>query len=186
MISTSESIAAAVAAIRQGGVIAYPTEAVWGLGCDPSNSAAVQRICSLKQRSPSKGVLLVGSNIEQVTPLLQSLNDKQQATILATWPGPVTWVLPNTMGFSDDITGGRDSVAVRISAHPVIKQLCDKFNGLIVSTSANLSGKPPAKTLESVQLTFSESLDYVLAIGSTEQNMAPSQIFDGRTGQRLR
>lgn len=175
-----------MAALQQGGVIAYPTEAVWGLGCDPYNSAAVTKLCQLKQRPLSKGVLLVGADVEQVAPLLQSLPPARRAAIMASWPGHVTWVLPNTLGFGDYITGGRNTVAVRISAHPVIQQLSSQFGGLIVSTSANLSGQEPAKSQLDVSRVFGATLDYIVAGDDCPSEALPSKIYEATTGRQLR
>lgn len=186
MTDIATSIATAASTLKKGGVIAYPTEAVWGLGCDPNNNEAIQRLCDLKQRSISKGLLLVGYSAKQVTPLLEKLSEAQRQAVVSSWPGPYSWVLPNVMGFSDEITGGRDTVVVRISAHPVVRALSEKFKGLIVSTSANISGQPPAKTQLAVQQAFLSKLDYVLDGGSVGQQLSPSHIFDAKTGRQLR
>lgn len=170
--------------LHQGEVIAYPTEAVYGLGCDPFNQQAVERLFHVKQRPPEKGVILVAASVEQVLPYVQLTGMAWEQQVLATWPGPVTWVLPLKQSLPDWITGGRDTVAIRVSAHPLVQQLCQAFGGPIVSTSANLSSQAPAKSCARVSEVFGDEL-YCLQgqLGSLAQ---PTQIRDARSGAVLR
>ena len=102
--------------IRSGAVIAYPTEAVWGLGCDPFNAAAVARLLALKDRPMHKGLILVAASIEQFAGLLEGLTPEQSAQLEASWPGPNTWLVPHHNRVPEWVTGAHDTVAIRVSA----------------------------------------------------------------------
>lgn len=173
----------AAAIINNGGVVAYPTEAVWGLGCLPSNDAAIGRILSLKQRPWQKGLVVVAASLEQLLPWLEPLSRADLELVEATWPGPVSWVLPCKASVSTWLKGEHNTLAVRVSAHPLVRALCEQ-TGPLVSTSANPAGLEPARTFDEVQNYFKDSLDYILP-GALGGHAQPSEI---RTldGQRLR
>lgn len=176
---------AAVRTLRRGGVIAYPTEAVWGLGCDPLNERACERLLALKDRDWQKGVILVASRFEQVEPYLQipSKNALKRAT--ATWPGPATWIFPASDHCPMWISGEHDGVAVRVSSHPVVQALCEAWGGPLVSTSANPSGREPARSVAQVRLYFGRDLDFLLP-GALGHLAKPTTIRDVATGHILR
>jgi L-threonylcarbamoyladenylate synthase len=178
-------IRSAVRALQSGGVIAYPTEGVWGLGCDPFDAQAVARVCSLKQRDPAKGLILVAATIEQFAPFLVGLDDGELAAISATWPGPVTWLVPHHCSVPEWITGSKPEVALRVSAHPLVAELCRELGGPLVSTSANPSGRPAALSALQVRHYFSNQLDYILP-GALGGQHGPTQIRDLRSGRILR
>jgi len=182
---TDSPLTRAVAALRAGGVIAYPTEAVWGLGCDPRNAAALQRLLALKERPARKGLILVAAGFEQLRPFLQPLPADREAAILATWPGPVTWVWPAAADVSPLLRGEHDTLAVRVSDHPLVIALCEAWGGPVVSTSANRSGEAPARTREAVEAQFGDALDAILD-GPTGGRERPSEIRDARSGRILR
>ncbi|MGM0982632.1 MAG: L-threonylcarbamoyladenylate synthase [Pseudomonadota bacterium] len=175
----------AVAALHAGGVIAYPTEAVWGLGCDPDDDAALTRLLHLKARDPAKGVILVAANIGQFAPWLEGLPADQQASLAASWPGPHTWLVPDNGRARPLVRGDHDRVALRVSDHPLVVALCEAFGGPVVSTSANRAGEPPAMSAEQVRAAFGDELDAVLdgPLGGLER---PSTIRDLVTGRVLR
>ena len=170
--------------IRRGAVIAYPTEAVWGLGCDPFNATAVARLLALKKRPMHKGLIVVAATMEQFAWLLEGLSDTQLAQLKASWPGPNTWLVPHHNRVPEWIRGSHDSVAIRVSAHPLVAQLC-ALTGPLVSTSANPSGLSPAKSRLRIEQYFHGQLDAVLN-GELGQSSKPSTIRDLRTGQVLR
>lgn len=179
-------ISRAVQVVQSGGVIAYPTEAVWGLGCDPWNEAAVTKLLAIKQRSVAKGVILIGASEAQFEPLLATLTEEQRAQLTATWPGAVTWLIPDPNGWAPAwVRGSHDSVAIRVTAHPLVQQLCDQLDSPLVSTSANFAGEPSLLTQISVTEAFEQQIDGVLA-GETSGNPSPSQIRDLRTGDVIR
>ncbi|KHL52743.1 Sua5/YciO/YrdC/YwlC family protein [Xanthomonas cannabis] len=177
----------AVATLQRGGVIAYPTEAVWGLGCDPAQEAAVLRLLEIKRRPVDKGVIVVASAIERLYDWidLDALAPARRQEVLASWPGPHTWILPVTSRAPRWVTGTHDGLAVRISAHPVVAALCAAWGGPLVSTSANLAGEPPARSREALDPALLATIDGVVA-GDVGGQAQPTQIRDARTGQVLR
>ena len=175
----------AAQSLRQGGVIAYPTEAVWGLGCDPANEAAVERLLALKSRPMDKGLILVSGEIVDFQRWLDPLPAAARERILASWPGPHTWLLPDSLDLPRWLKGDHASIALRCSAHPIIAGLCAAFGGPIVSTSANPTGSPPALTEAEVRAYFGTDLDTVVAgaLGGLSQ---PTTIRDALTGDLIR
>jgi len=171
--------------IENGSVIAYPTEAVYGLGCDPWNPRAVRRILEIKRRPESKGLILVAAEASQLEPFVDPLDPQRMREILATWPGPVTWLLPARPGTPRWLTGDHDSLAVRVTAHPLAAGLCLSAGTALVSTSANRSGLEPARTALAVRLHLGGAIDYILA-GACGPRAQPSRIRDGRTGALIR
>lgn len=170
--------------VAAGGVIAYPTEAVWGLGCDPFNEDAVHHILKLKRRPVHKGVILVAGSLDQVAFLLEDLPTHAIAQLNQTWPGPHTWLLPHNNRVPPTIHGAFDTVAVRVSEHPVIQSLCAKVGGPIVSTSANPQGKEPAKTQWRARCYFGHAVTY--CPGTIGKAQAPSTIKNLMTGEIIR
>ena len=181
------SIGESVAALKRGGVIAYPTEAVWGLGCDPFNEAAVMRLLAIKQRDVAKGLILIAGERAQLDGLLEwsALPDDRLAAVDATWPGPNTWIVPATPRVPRWITGAHAGVAVRVSAHPVVVALCEHFGGVLVSTSANRASEPPAFRREQLDPALLAQLDGCSS-GETGGLVAPTAIRDARSGAVLR
>ena len=179
------ALADAVAALRAGGVIAYPTEAVWGLGCDPDDAAALTRLLHLKARDPAKGVILVAASLAQFAPWLEGLTAAQRAPLEASWPGPTTWLVPDNGRAHALVRGDHDRVALRVSDHPLVIALCEAAGGPVVSTSANRAGEPPAMSADEIRRVFGDELDAVLegALGGLER---PSTIRDLATGRVLR
>lgn len=184
-MSQASQIAHAVAVLRRGGVIAYPTEAVWGLGCDPDNDEALARLLRLKQRDPAKGVILVAGQLEQFAAWLEGLPLELHAPLAASWPGPNTWLVPDNGRSHGLVRGCHDRVALRVSAHPLVAALCEAFGGPIVSTSANIASEAPAMSADEVRAIFADGLDAVVEgeLGGLER---PSTIRDLVTGQVLR
>lgn len=180
-----DSPGTAVAALRAGGVIAYPTEGVWGLGCDPDNAEAVAHLLRLKQRDPAKGLILVAASIEQFTPWLEGLPAELYASLVASWPGPHTWLVPDNGRSLALVRGGHDCVALRVSDHPGVVALCQAFGGPLVSTSANRANEPAAMSAAEVRATFGDELNAIVEgqLGGLDR---PSTIRDLRTGQVLR
>jgi len=175
----------AVAALRRGGVIAYPTEAVWGLGSDPDAPAAVAEVLRLKRRDPAKGVILVAARIEQFAEWLEGLPEALHAPLAASWPGPTTWLVPDNGRSHALVRGDHDRVALRVSAHPLVAALCEAFGGPIVSTSANVASEPPAMSADEVRTIFGDELDAIVEgeLGGLER---PSTIRDLVSGRVLR
>ena len=170
--------------LDQGGVIAYPTEAVYGLGCLPGKRDAVYRLLLLKKRSISKGLILVAAFPEQLEKYICYPDASVRNGVLATWPGPVTWLLPAKRETPDWIKGSHTTVAVRVSGHPVVRALCREA-GALVSTSANPEHKLPARTLRKVVEYFGHSLDYIVP-GEVGGLTGPTEIRDAVSGEIIR
>ena len=187
MTSSLLSIPEAATSLQTGGVIAYPTEAVWGLGCDPRDEQAVLRLLAIKQREVEKGLILIASHLDQLRPFLNlaAVPAKNLAEVLASWPGPHTWVMPASTAAPRWITGAHDGIAVRISAHPRVIELCNSYGGALVSTSANRAGQPAALTRQALDSVVLEGIDGLVA-GETGGLGAPTTIRDALTGAAIR
>lgn len=188
MITTA--VAEAAECLKQGRVLAYPTEAVWGLGCDPLNQQAFLEILRLKQRPIEKGVILLAAHVSQVEYLLQSLSPQMQQTVSDSWTHrspterAITWLLPADQQVPAWIKGGHSKVAVRVTTHPLCVALCHAFNGCIVSTSANPAGDAPATSLQQAHQYFSDQLNYL--DGDLGLSQQASRIIDAETGVVIR
>ncbi len=176
---------AAVQALRAGGVVACPTEAVWGLSCDPDSEQAVSRVLQLKGRPVAKGLILVAASESQLAFLLHDLPAEQRQRLSASWPGPATWLVPHRNRLQPWIHGEHDTVAVRVSDHPVVQQLCRAWGGPLVSTSANPAGARPPRQAFGVLRYFGAELDGILP-GHVGDRSRPSRIRDLATGEVLR
>ena len=176
---------AATSFLSTGGVIACPTEAVWGLSCDPSDKCAVTRLLALKSRPVAKGLILVAGDEKQVEFLLSGLTPQQRQTLSDSWPGPATWLLPHKGLVPAWICGSHTTVAVRVSNHPVVSALCNTWGGPLVSTSANPTGARPALEMFQVRRYFRDQLDYILPgrLGGLDR---PTGIRDLSSGQFIR
>jgi len=181
------AVAAAVAALRAGGVIAYPTEAVFGLGCDPLNAGAVAKLFALKQRPATQGVLLIAADFAQVEMYidLARMPADALARARATWPGPHTWVFPRAPATPAWLAGAHLGIALRVTAHASAAELCRGFGGALVSTSANRHGAPPAHNAAEVRAAFDDELAYILD-GPLGELARPTPIRDAVSGELLR
>jgi L-threonylcarbamoyladenylate synthase len=170
-----------------GQLIAYPTEAVYGLGCDPLHEKAVDCLLQLKRRPWQKGMIIVADNVAQIEKWVDFsiLDTTQQERVFSTWPGPVTWLLPKTQYVPRWISGESDYVAIRLSAHPEVKRLCRLFESPVVSTSANKSGEDPIKDPQKINTIF-ENKSILIASGSLGRQTKPSEIRHSISGQVIR
>ncbi len=177
----------AAASLARGGILAYPTEGVWGLGCDPRSAAAVMRLLDIKQRDVAKGLILIASSEAQLAPFvdLAALDEAQRAAVRASWPGPNTWIVPASPTAPAWIRGAHEGIAVRVSAHPGVIALCQAFGGALVSTSANLSGEPAVDRREALDPALLACIDGICG-GETGGRQGPSVIRDARSGAVLR
>ncbi len=170
--------------LRQGGIIAYPTEAVYGLGCDPFNQAAVLRILALKRRSARKGLILIASTFEHTLPFV-NWEAVDRASILASWPAAVTWVLPALPDAPRWLSGDPRTIAMRLTAHPLCRMLCTLSGHAIVSTSANRAKRQPARSPLAIRHAFGAGVDAIVR-GALGGNPHPSVIRDAHSGECLR
>jgi L-threonylcarbamoyladenylate synthase len=174
----------AVATLNQGQVIAYPTEAVYGLGCDPWNEQAVHKILTIKDRPWQKGLIIVAADFNQLQAFIQPVSSAILAQLEATWPGPTTWLLPVSSAVPPYLHGEHDTIAVRVTAHQQTAALCRAYGGAIVSTSANSAGKRPARTSQQVRWHLRD-VDYILS-GKCSGSNKPTEIRNAQTGEIIR
>jgi len=180
------SLESSVAQLLQQAVIAYPTEAVFGLGCDPDSETAVLKLLALKQRPVEKGLILIAADYQQLKPYVADaeLSVEQRERMFASWPGPVSWVVPASQHTPRWLTGRFDSLAVRVSDHPDVQRLCRAFGKPLVSTSANLTGAEPCRSVEEVRAQFGS--EFPLLVGVTGGRLNPSEIRDVISGELIR
>nr|WP_233175656.1 Sua5/YciO/YrdC/YwlC family protein [Dyella sp. ASV24] len=178
---------AAAALLRDGGVLAYPTEAVYGLGCDPHDRAAFERLFALKQRPPTQGVLLIGADFEQVEPYinLAAVPADVLVQVRESWPGPHTWIFPRSSLVPDWVAGAHAGIALRVTAHEPAAALCRAYGAALVSTSANPHGEAPARSAEMAIGYFGEALEGVLDAPVGGQHR-PTVIRDALSGAIIR
>lgn len=175
----------AVNYLRDGGLLAYPTEAVWGLGCDPFSEAAVMRLLALKKRRRDMGLIMIAASMAQLELFLVGMPASDRQRLAASWPGPQTWLVPNNGCAPVWVTGGRETLALRVTNHPVAAALCRAYGGPLISTSANPHGFRPATSLLKLNLYFHGQLDYVLP-GSLGGLKSPTPIKNLKTGEVIR
>ena len=173
----------AVISLKAGGVIAYPTEGVWGLGCLWTDEAAINEILRLKQRPLEKGMIVLCSQLSDIERFLLPLSPAHLQQIAQEYPHPVTWILPCKLSVPESVRGQHTSIAVRFSRHPLVQALCAQV-GPIISTSANPAGLAAAMSILDVRHYFHDQLSYILP-GELGGYSKPSEI---RTldGQRVR
>ncbi|WP_345789728.1 L-threonylcarbamoyladenylate synthase [Vibrio eleionomae] len=182
-----KNVEQAVQALTAGEVLAYPTEGVFGVGCDPDNISAVEKLLALKKRPVEKGLILIAATYQQLIPYIkeEQLTAEQLARVKESWPGHVTWIMPASERVSHWVSGQFDTIAVRVTDHPLVKELCLAYGKPITSTSANLSGQPPCMTTEEVEQQLGDQLVAILA-GETGGKLKPSEIRDAKTLTILR
>ena len=152
----------AASVLMRGGLVAYPTEAVWGLGVDPYHWPAVKRLLRLKCRNISMGMILIADRIQRFRHLLKNISASAHQRLEDSWPGPVTWLVQANEYVPPWISGNSDCVALRVTAHPQAAMLCNAFGGIVVSTSANPHKAQPAKYLFQVRHYFGGQIDAVV------------------------
>ncbi len=179
------SVEDAAAAVRTGGVVACPTEAVFGLSCDPTNEKAVMRVLTLKRRSVDKGLILIASDFSQLERFCGTLDETHWNEVRASWPGPHTWLFPVSAACPAWVRGAHRTIAVRVTAHPVAADLCRLSGSALVSTSANLSGGAAACNASETAAAFGEVLD-VIVEGETGGYESVTPIKNALTGESVR
>ena len=184
MFRHSVSARRIAAHLRRGGLIAYPTESCYGLGCDPDNRAAVLRLLKLKQRPQHKGLILIAASYRQVARYLQPLPAAQQRQLQEAGAQAITYLMPARHSAPRWLRGAHDTLAVRLTAHRQAAQLCRNANSALVSTSANRSGQRPAKTYAQCRRLFGRKV-WVLP-GRVGKRKKPSTIRAWADGQIIR
>lgn len=181
----TSNFACAINALNKGEIIATPTEAVYGLSVDPANLNAVEKLLNLKQRDPNKGLIIVASDISQLEPYIQPLTPELSEKLNATWPGPVTWLVPAKPDVSPLLRGKHDTIAVRVTAHPILAEICEDYEGALVSTSANIEGNEPARSEQAVADTFGHKIAAIIQ-GSLGREPKPTEIRNALTDEIIR
>lgn len=166
-------------------MIAYPTEAVYGLGCDPMDAQAVMRVLRIKHRDMTKGLIIIAATMGQLDPFIEPPDSAIRRRLESSWPGPITWLLTPRTNIPYWLTGEHPNIAVRITDHPIARALCLAAGHALVSTSANFSRRQPARTALSVRRIFHDQVDFVLH-GNVGGNKQPTEIRDGQSGQTVR
>lgn len=172
-------LARAVRALRDGELVLYPTEGVWGLGCDPENPDAVAALLALKQRSPDKGLIVIADSAEALAGYVADPAD------LGPSSPPVTWVVAADPGCPEWLTGGRDTIAARVTRHPVAAALARAFGGAVVSTSANRAGRPAVRSAVRIDPRIRDGVAIKLG-GQCGPLRGPTPIRDVASGDALR
>jgi len=186
-MKNTSTIKLAAEVFNQGGIIAYPTEAVFGLGCDPDNDSAVQKLLTIKQRPAHKGLILLAANYSQLLPYVDdaAISEDERRKVLSLWPDAITQILPAKKNISSLLCGDFNTIAVRITDHEDVVALCELTNKAIVSTSANLAGENPSITWQQVQQQLGNEIDFIVK-GKTSGLLKPSTIINGLTGETIR
>ncbi len=174
----------AVNFLRQGGVLAYPTETVWGLGCLPFYQNSVERIFAIKGRNANKGLILVASNIQQLNHWFLPLSKQELNQLSERTTVPTSYLIPASASAPHWLTGGKPNLAVRFSSHPWVKALCDEV-GLLVSTSCNKSGYQAKTTRQACVAHFQQQVEWVTP-GKALQIAPASRLIELKTGKILR
>ena len=177
----------ALETFQQGGILAYPTEAVFGLGCDPDNDEAINKLLSIKSRPADKGLILLAGNYSQLLPYIDDskIPQDKRYTVLSRWPDGITQLVAKNVNTSALLSGRFDTIAVRVTSQPDVVALCNASNKPIVSTSANLSGETPAKTWQEIPHNLIEKIDFIIK-GQTLGFDQPSTIIDALSGDIIR
>ena len=175
----------AISVIRSGGIVAYPTESVYGLGCDPFNQKAVERVLHVKGRSQKKGLIVIASHVQQILPLIQPKHPNDLARALKTWPGHHTWIFPKSSRVPSWVSGNFETIAVRVSAHPIVKVLCDNLNMPLISTSANSTNQAVLNSIKDIEMQFGDKIDAFINAPLGKYSK-PSKITVAHTLEQLR
>jgi len=187
MTTQNIQIIQAIEILKNGGVISTPSESSYGLSCLITSKEAINKIFSLKQRQSNKGLILIGyswslfKNIVE----LDEIPKNNINIMLKSWPGAITWIIPLKSSTINIFPEAKDSIAVRITNHPILYELSKLLDIPLVSTSANISNKPPAKTNVEVEIYFQDKIDYIIESEETCCRK-PTPIYDLRTLKKIR
>ncbi len=179
----SQPLKRAARILRSGGVVAYPTEGVFGIGCLPDDFAAVSRVLTIKDRNPALGLVLIATAIEQLGDWVDLPEGSSE--LQTSGDKPVTWVVPATDDVPYWIRGEHSGLAIRMTIHPIAGALCDAADSALVSTSANIHGRPPARNSFVLRRLFGALVDYIVP-GECGPASGPSEIRELASGRVLR
>ena len=173
--------------IRNGGLVALPTDTLYGLAADPFRSDAVARVFTVKGRSAATALPLIAADADQIAARLGPLSAAAERLAAKFWPGPLTLLVPAPVALAREVTAGTGRVGVRVPAHDIARAICRAADRPITATSANRSGQPATADPEEVERTLGEDVDLLIDAGPTRGG-APSTIVDmtGPTPQLVR
>jgi L-threonylcarbamoyladenylate synthase len=171
------ALAEAATILLAGGVVAMPTDTLYGLAADPFSVAAVARVFSVKGRSAERAMPLVAADLDQIVTQIGPLPELARRLAMTYWPGPLTLLVARPPSIPADVAGGRDEVGVRVPAHAVTRGLCRACGRLLTATSANVSGEPPSNDPDAIARALGDRVDLLLDAGHTPGG-APSTIVD--------
>ena len=178
-------IKAAAEVIHAGGIVAYPTEFCYGLGCDPRQHKSIHRLLRIKHRRWQQGLILIAARVQQLIRYIDCTEQQALARAGKVWPGPYTWLMPIRPRVSSWLTGLHKTIAVRVTSHTGAAALCKYSRLPLISTSANRHGRLPARSAKAVYREFGDEVDYVL-VGNLGDQSKPSQIRDAMTNKVVR
>ena len=170
------SISRAVGHLRGGGIVAFPTETYYGLAVDPDCALAVARLFTVKQRGDNKPLLLLIDHKEQLADLVEEISPLYRPLMKRYWPGPLTLVFPAKTHVNREITGHTGTVGIRISPHPLARQLVQRMGKPITATSANISGRAPARSAAEVEEMLGDLIDYIIDGGPSDGGLCSTVI----------
>jgi len=168
--------------LRQGGVILYPTDTVWGLGCDATNPVAVEKVFAIKQRPAAKSLIVLVADERDVLQYVAS-PDLQVFDYLQSAAKPTTVIYEGAIGLADNVVNEDGSIAIRIVSEPFCKHLIRRFRKPLVSTSANTSGQPTPRVFDEIPDTVKQSVDYIVQYRRDDNRVAePSAVIKWKNG----
>ena len=182
LLDYTKDIEKAVKILKNGGIVVYPTETVYGIGCDPLYMEAYDRVQRLKERVEYKPMLLLAYSLEQVEEMAGSMSEIPSKLAEKFWPGPLTMIINSQKPFPEHLLGSSNGVAFRVSSHPVAASLAKEFGRPIISTSANIAGQAPLVSYEKALSTFKNIVDIVIGT-HTKLIGKPSTVVDLTSGR---
>ncbi len=162
--------------LKNGKIMIYPTETVYGIGCDAFNDTAVNRIFEIKKRPLSKSLIVLIEDIEMVKELVVEIKPVAKELIMAFWPGPLTMIFKAKSGINKLLTGKTGTIALRQSPYPLLESIFEDFHHPIVSTSANISNEKPAASIQDIPTFITDKVDLIIDGGRI--NNIPSTVID--------
>jgi L-threonylcarbamoyladenylate synthase len=172
-----DAIEEAAAWIRDGGVIAIPTDTLYGLAADPFNASAVARVFAIKGRGADRALPLVAADVGQIVRDISPLPPGAERLVARFWPGPLTLILPAPLRLAEAVTGGTDRVGVRVPGCTVTRLVCSEVGYPVTATSANISGEPATADPDTVERTLGDRIEFLLDTGPAAGGL-PSTIVD--------
>lgn len=178
------ALEAAVDVLRRGGVVAYPTDTLYGLAVDPTSAAAVGRLFAVKARDGAQAIPLIAANLAQARAAGElTPRDLQVASVF--WPGPLALVVPARASVARGVTAADGTVAIRVPAHALARELAARFGGCLTATSANLSGSAPTAAADTVARSLADRIDLLLDAGDAPGGAPSTIVALGNASPRL-